>query len=428
MRSFAVGGGEDEAGKVSRRVVPGAVAVARVERLPRAQSARRREAVRVDVDGDQPARLAGRGPRHDERADPAGADDHAGLPRRQPRAADRVQRHRERLRHGGRVVGHRVRDRAADRRRRDDVLGQPAVDLQPQRPVGGAQIRAPGFTPLARPARDARPRHDARAGPQLDIGSTSDNAAGELVPEHDGRAAQDRALGQLGGIGGAERRPRHLDHHLAGTRRARVRARLDPDVARAPVHRRVHALMWTFTLVAVSRAASSASSADASGNRAVTIAVGSAPPEARKRIVAGHSPADPMIPCSRSAFDWIRPRSAETDDPIAIPTKTTRAEWPASTTADAIAAGAPAASMTTSKPRPAVTSATASEKSAAVGSSAASAPSSVPRLRRWAWGSTSTTRALHAAAAITHSRPIGPPPITATVSLGSTRAAAIVAL
>ena len=54
--------------------------------------------------------------------------------------------------------------------------------------------------------------------------------------------------------------------------------------------------MWTLTLVAVSWAASSAASASTSGNRAVTIAVGSTTPLARKRIVRGHSPADPMIP------------------------------------------------------------------------------------------------------------------------------------
>src|SRR3954468_21587264 len=422
MRSFAVGGGEDEAGKVSRRVAPGAVAVARVERLPRAQSARRREAVGVDVDGDQRARLAGRCPGHDERSDPAGADDHARLPRRQPRAADRMQRHRERLGHRRGGVGHRVRDDAADRRGRHDELGQAAVDLQPQRPIRRTQVRPPRLAPLAPAAGDARAGDDPRAHRQRHIRSGRDHATRELVPEYDRRAAEDRAVGPFGCVRAADRRPRHLDDDLARTRLARLRDRLDADVAGPPVHRRPHALMWTFTLVAVSRAASSASSADANGNRAVTIAVGSTTPEARKRIVAGHRPADPMMPCSRSAFDWINPRSAATEEPIAMPTSTTRAEWPARTNADAIAAGAPAASMTTSKPRPPVTSATASEKSDAPGSRANPA-----RARRCCCGSTSTTRAPHASAAMTHNSPIGPPPITATTSDGSTRPAATTA-
>ena len=94
----------------------------------------------------------------------------------------------------------------------------------------------------------------------------------------------------------------------------------------------------------------------------------------------------------------------------------------------AIAAGAPAASITTSKPRPPVASATCSASDPAVGSIARLAPISSPSARRCACGSISVTEPPIVAAAIAQSRPIGPPPITATSSLASIPPAATAAL
>ncbi len=79
-------------------------------------------------------------------------------------------------------------------------------------------------------------------------------------------------------------------------------------------------------VAAVSRAASSAASASASGKRAVTIAVGSTTPLARKRIVCGHRPAEPMMPRdaaapltgSGRAWSGARPMSMPTNDQPAL--------------------------------------------------------------------------------------------------------------
>ena len=79
-----------------------------------------------------------------------------------------------------------------------------------------------------------------------------------------------------------------------------------------------------------------------------------------KRIVRGHSPAEPMIPRTWSAFDCTSPISTGAIPPTSIPTKTMRAPSAAIGNALAIAAGTPAASITTSNPRPPVASAACS--------------------------------------------------------------------
>ena len=104
----------------------------------------------VDVDRDDAtsggtARRTG----DDERADPAGADHRKVVVRPLRNSGEGVERDRERLRHGRRVVAARVGHDVADRGRRGYVLGQSAVHLKPERAVLGAQVGAAAQAPGA---------------------------------------------------------------------------------------------------------------------------------------------------------------------------------------------------------------------------------------------------------------------------------------
>src|ERR1700729_3790336 len=158
-----------------------------------------------------------------------------------------------------------------------------------------AQVGASGAAPVALAAGDARSAHDAIADVQrAGLRPGSNDVADELVAEDHGGLRQQRPVRPLRRIGATDRGPRHSDDHVGAGRVRRLGDGLDADVARSSVDGSFHAVwMWTLTLVAVSWAASSAASASTSGNRAVTIAVGSTTPLARKRIVRGHRPAEP---------------------------------------------------------------------------------------------------------------------------------------
>jgi hypothetical protein len=92
-------------------------------------------------------------------------------------------------------------------------------------------------------ARDARTRHDAVADAHVldiraDLGDTSD----ELVPEHNGWAAENRAMIPFRCIRATDRSAEHFEHDVTGSWSRRIRDVLYPDVTRPVEDRRSHAL------------------------------------------------------------------------------------------------------------------------------------------------------------------------------------------
>ena len=134
-----------------------------------------------------------------------------------------------------------------------------------------------------------------------------------------------------------------------------------------------------------------------------------------------------MVPRTCSCLDWISPSRAGALRPTSMPMLTSRAPNPATSKAAAMAAGCPEASMTTSAPRPPVSSMTCSTNPSAVGSTTSSAPSERAISQRPWLGSAQTTRPPRVAATATAPSPIGPAPKTTTVSLASMPSARVAA-
>ena len=170
--------------------------------------------------------------------------------------------------------------------------------------------------------------------------------------------------------------------------------------------------------MAVSLAAASASSASASGKRArddrarIDDAAGEEPDRRGPQPGRADDPADR----ERLRLDQAelrRRRRADVD-----PDEHERALCAASSSADAIAAGPPAHSRTTSNPRPPRVLVDGVGE-VVVGRIERLPGAELQRERHGVrWGSTSATCALCAAAAATQRSPIGPPPMTATWSPG----------
>src|SRR5579859_151253 len=426
-REGGAAGFDDDMRTLANRRVDHLLQVGSMDRI-RAVGAQRGsclQAARVDVDGHDVARATCPCGGDHERADSADADHDARLGARQSAAVDGMQRDCQRLRQRGGIVVDAVGD-AADRAARDaNVFGESAVNVEAKGLIAGTEVRPAGGAPLAASAPDSGTRNDslARCEPgRLRLRTTVDDFAHELVAEHDRRTGKHRTVVPFGCIGAADSGATHPHQDVGCVDNARDWTILDRDVVRSAIHGGFHTdvAMWTLMLRAVSRAAANASVADASGIDAVTIRAGSTMPRARKRIVCGHTPTEPTMPCKRTDFDWINPSLAGAVEPTLIPTYATRAKLAATSSAVAIAVGAPAASITASKPLPAVAALAPSTNAGEDGSRACAAPSWRAHWRRPASGSIATTRALQAAAAIIESSPIGPAPITATVSLGST--------
>ena len=308
---------------------------------------RRRSGQSLGVDVDRDNASVDRSPccaRDDERADAADADHrdrlfgalcqpataHAAQP--QGAVSSQPRRRRNRPGPGGRSRPATSRTRRARRRPADRACGTRRTGSSETGDTSGSgRRRSPHRRRRGRPTR--RPVTSA---------AEIDDAPDELVPEHDARTAEDGPVIPLRGVRATDRRANHLEHDLAGAGRAWVRDLLDADVVRPVEDSRLHVVS---TRSEPSRCGSCLAppraprARRASGNVAVSSGVGSMPLVAMKRIVRGHSPAEPMIPRTCSAFDCTSPISTGAVPPTSMPTRTTRAPSAAIGNAFAIAAG-----------------------------------------------------------------------------------------
>ena len=197
----------------------------------------------VDVDRDdaavlRTARCAG----DDERADAAHSDHGDKVVRTLPDSGEGVQGHGERLRHGSRVVVACVGHGATDVGGRRHILREPAVDLKPERPVLGAEVRPVAEAPAAASARDSRTGNDPLAPLERgDVLAEVDHPPHELVPENHPGSTENRTVIPFRSVRAADSRAGHLEDDFACGRR-RVGDGLDPDIARAVEDSRSHPL------------------------------------------------------------------------------------------------------------------------------------------------------------------------------------------
>ena len=119
---------------------------------------------------------------------------------------------------------------------------EPAVDLKPERPVLGAQVRPVAEAPAAAPTRDPRTRDDPLASLEGgDVLADVDHAPHELVPEYHPGSAENRAVIPFRSVRAADRGATHLEDDFAcGWRR--VGDGLDADIARSVEDSRSHPL------------------------------------------------------------------------------------------------------------------------------------------------------------------------------------------
>ena len=193
----------------------------------------------------RPSVRAARCARDDERADAAGADHRDGVVRT---AARRGRARAGRRRAAASWPPRRRRTRRGRRGRSPPATSRTRPARR--RPAGpSVRYSAHRFVrPREAPARSDRTRspHPRRPGRRRGRPVTSspsvDDAPDELVPEHDARAAEDRAVIPLRGVRAADRRADHLEHDLVRRGRGRVGDVLDADVVRPVEDGRPHAL------------------------------------------------------------------------------------------------------------------------------------------------------------------------------------------
>jgi hypothetical protein len=126
------------------------IAAGRVDDVSRPKGRSGRQTLVIDVDGyDTSAAIATRGASDEKRADTTRADHSQSLIWALRHSGQGVEGHRKRLSHSCRIVIAAPGDVATDGGRRHDELCEPAVDLQAERPVFGAKIRAAVATPAA---------------------------------------------------------------------------------------------------------------------------------------------------------------------------------------------------------------------------------------------------------------------------------------
>ena len=133
----------------------GEVAAARVHGLARAEGRRRRQPIAsMSIATTRPSAARRDAPAMMNEPMPPAPMTATVSSGRLRDARECVERDGERLRHRGGVVVARVGNETADGGGRDDVLGEPSVDLEAERAVFGAQVRAAANAPETLTARD----------------------------------------------------------------------------------------------------------------------------------------------------------------------------------------------------------------------------------------------------------------------------------
>ena len=154
-----------------------------------------------------------------------------------------MKRNRQRLGHRGRIVVALARDMATDGGWRDDELREPAVHLQAERPILGAQVRTAVAAPPTVTARDPGAGDHAVTDPQVaHVFSGRDDAPHKLMPEHHAWPTENRSMVPLSRVCPADRSANHLEQNLAPNWRCGFRHVLNANVTWAVEDGRSHGI------------------------------------------------------------------------------------------------------------------------------------------------------------------------------------------